>query len=162
LVKMKAVVWDDENLGADYREEEIPADMASAAAEAREKLLESVADVDESLMEKYLNGEAISEAEIRAAIRTGTLAMKIVPVVCGSAVKNKGVQPLLDAVVDLLPSPLDVPPMIGSNPDTGEEEERRVADDAPFTALAFKIMTDPYVGALTFLRVYSGVMNSGS
>ena len=162
LVKMKAIVWDDENLGADYREEEIPADMAAAVAAAREKLLEGAADADESLMEKYLNGEAISEAEIRAAIRAGTLAMKIVPVTCGSAFKNKGVQPLLDAVVDLLPSPLDVPPMIGSNPDTGEEEERRVADDAPFTALAFKIMTDPYVGALTFLRVYSGVMNSGS
>jgi len=162
LVKMKAIVWDDENLGADYREEEIPADMTAAAAEAREKLLEGASDADESLMEKYLNGEAISEAEIRSAIRAGTLAMKIVPVTCGSAFKNKGVQPLLDAVVDLLPSPLDVPPMIGHNPDTGEEEERRVADDAPFTALAFKIMTDPYVGALTFLRVYSGVMNSGS
>jgi elongation factor G len=162
LVKLKAVVWDDETLGADYHEEEIPADMAGAAAEARERLLEAVADVDESLMEKYLNGETISDAEIRAAVRAGTLAMKIVPVTCGSAFKNKGVQPLLDAVVDLLPSPVDVPPMIGSNPDTGEEEERRVSDDAPFTALAFKIMTDPYVGALTFLRVYSGVMNSGS
>src|SRR5262249_56877496 len=95
-------------------------------------------------------------------VSAGRVALKIVPVACGSAFKNKGVQPLLDAVVDLLPSPVDVPPMIGSNPDTGEEEERRVADDAPFTALAFKIMTDPYVGALTFLRVYSGVMNSGS
>src|SRR5262249_33207048 len=157
-----AVVWDDENLGADYRQEEIPADMAGAVAEAREKLLEGVADVDESLMEKYLNGEAISEEEIRAAVRTGTLAMKIVPGTCGSALKDKGVQPLLDAVVDLLPSPLDVPPMIGVNPDTGDDEERRAADDAPFTALAFKIMTDPYVGALTFLRVYSGVMSSGS
>src|SRR5215831_7287121 len=162
LVKMKAVVWDDEALGADYHEQDIPGDVAEAAAAAREKLLEGVADVDESLMEKYLNGEEISEAEIRNAIRVGTLAMKVVPVTCGSAFKNKGVQPLLDAVVDLLPSPLDVPPMMGANPDTGEEEERRAADDAPFTALAFKIMTDPYVGALTFLRVYSGVMTSGS
>jgi len=162
LGKMKAIVWDDENLGADYHEEEIPADLADAAAAAREKLLEAVSDVDEKLMEKYLNGEGISEDEIRAAVRTGTLAMKIVPVLCGSAFKNKGVQPLLDAVVDLLPSPLDLPPMVGVNPDTGEDEERRSDDKAPFTALAFKIMTDPYVGALTFLRVYSGVMTSGS
>jgi len=162
LGKMKAIVWDDENLGADYHEEEIPADLADAAAGAREKLLEAVSDVDEKLMEKYLNGEGISEDEIRAAVRTGTLAMKIVPVLCGSAFKNKGVQPLLDAVVDLLPSPLDLPPMVGVNPDTGEDEERRSDDKAPFTALAFKIMTDPYVGALTFLRVYSGVMTSGS
>src|SRR5215472_6041948 len=157
IVKMKAIVWDDENLGADYHEEDIPTELTDDAAAAREKLLESVADVDEKLMEKYLNGEAISEDEIRAAVRAGTLAMKIVPVLCGSAFKNKGVQPLLDAVVDLLPSPRDLPPMIGSNPDTGVEEERRADDGAPFTALAFKIMTDPYVGALTFLRVYSGV-----
>ena len=162
VVKMKAIVWDDENLGADYHEEDIPTELTDDAAAAREKLLEAVSDVDEKLMEKYLNGEAISEDEIRAAVRTGTLAMKIVPVTCGSAFKNKGVQPLLDAVVDLLPSPVDVPAMIGVNPDTGEDEERRPSDDAPFTALAFKIMTDPYVGALTFLRVYSGVMNSGS
>ncbi len=162
LVKMKAVVWDNEDLGATFHEEAIPADLAEAAEEAREKLLEAVADVDESLLEKYLNGEAIAEAEIRAAVRAGTLAMRIVPVLCGSAFKNKGVQPLLDAVVDLLPSPRDLPPMVGCNPDTGEDEERRANDDAPFTALAFKIMTDPYVGALTFLRVYSGVMNSGS
>src|SRR5215472_11031085 len=162
VVKMKAIVWDDENLGADYHEEDIPTELTDDAAAAREKLLESVADVDEKLMEKYLNGEAISEDEIRAAVRAGTLAMKIVPVLCGSAFKNKGVQPLLDAVVDLLPSPLDLPPMVGVNPETGEEEERRADDKAPFTALAFKIMTDPYVGALTCLRVYSGVMTSGS
>src|SRR5215472_479063 len=141
IVKMKAIVWDDENLGADYHEEDIPADLADAAADAREKLLEAVSDVDEKLMEKYLNGESISEDEIRAAVRAGTLAMKVVPVLCGSAFKNKGVQPLLDAVVDLLPSPLDLPPMVGANPDTGEEEERRSDDKAPFTALAFKIMT---------------------
>src|SRR5262245_17089170 len=162
LVRMKAVVWDNEDLGATFHDEDIPAELADEAAAAREQLLEAVSDVDESLMDKYLNGEAISEAEILAAVRAGTLAMKIVPVLCGSAFKNKGVQPLLDAVIELLPSPKDLPPMIGHNPDSGDEEERRSDDAAPFTALAFKIMTDPYVGALTFLRVYSGVMNSGS
>ena len=162
IVKQKAVVWDNEDLGASFHEEDVPADMADAVAEAREKLLEAIADVDESLLEKYLGGEVISESEIRAAVRAGTLAMKIVPVLCGSAFKNKGVQPLLDGVVDLLPSPLDTPPMRGANPDNGDEEERRSDDAGPFTALAFKIMTDPYVGALTFLRVYSGVMSSGS
>src|SRR5262249_2371018 len=132
------------------------------AADGRGKSLEARSDVEEKLREKYLTGESISEDETRAAVRAGTLAMKIVPVLCGSAFKNKGVQPLLDAVVDLLPSPLDLPPMVGVNPDTGEEEERRADDKARFTALAFKIMTDPYVGALTFLRVYSGVMSSGA
>src|SRR5262249_53005081 len=121
-----------------------------------------LADVDEHLMEKYLNGEPISEAELRAAVRQGTVQMKLVPVTCGSAFKNKGVQNLLDAVVDYLPSPLDVPPIKGSNPNTGDEESRLPKDSEPFTALAFKIMTDPYVGTLTFLRVYAGVMNSGS
>jgi elongation factor G len=162
LVRMKAIVWHDESLGAKYDVEEIPEDMAAAAASARERLLEAVADVSEPLMEKYLNGEAISEEEIRAGIRAGTLAMKIVPVVAGSAFKNKGVQNLLDAVVDYLPSPLDVPAMKGINPDKGTEVERQAKDSEPFTALAFKIMTDPYVGTLTFLRVYAGVMNSGS
>src|SRR5262245_56856494 len=162
LVRMKAIVWHDESLGAKYDVEEIPEDMRAAAANARERLLESVADVSEPLMEKYLNGEAISEDELRAGIRAGTLAMKIVPVVCGSAFKNKGVQHLLDAVVDYLPSPLDVPPVKGTHPDKGTELERQAKDSDPFTALAFKIMTDPYVGTLTFLRVYAGVMNSGS
>ncbi len=162
LVRMKAIVWHDESLGAKYDEEEIPEDMRAAAAAARERLLEAVADVSEPLMEKYLNGEALSEDEIRAGIRAGTVAMKIVPVVCGSAFKNKGVQHLLDAVVDYLPSPLDVPPMKGIHPDKGTEVERQAKDSDPFTALAFKIMTDPYVGTLTFLRVYAGVMNSGS
>jgi elongation factor G len=162
VVKQKAIVWDNEDLGASFHEEDVPADMADALADAREKLLEAIADVDESLMEKYLGGEPISEDEIRAAVRAGTLAMKLVPVFCGSAFKNKGVQPLLDGVVDMLPSPVDLAAMRGVNPDTGEEEERRADDASPFTALAFKIMTDPYVGALTFLRVYSGVMNSGS
>jgi elongation factor G len=162
LVTMKAVVWEDESLGARYRQEEIPADLQGEAEAAREKLIESLADCDEKVMQKYLDGGAITEAEVRAAIRAGTVQMKIVPVVCGSAFKNKGVQPLLDAVVDYLPSPLDVPPMHGVNPNTGNDEERLPSDTEPFTALAFKIMTDPYVGTLTFLRVYSGVMNSGS
>ena len=162
LVTMKAVVWEDESLGARYRQDEIPDDYAEAARAGRERLLETLADVDERLMEKYLNGEAISEAEVRAAIRTGTVKMQIVPVVCGSSFKNKGVQPLLDAVVDYLPLPLDIPPVKGINPNTDNEEERLPSDTEPFTALAFKIMTDPYVGTLTFLRVYAGVMNSGS
>src|SRR5262249_47197215 len=162
LVTMKAIVWEDESLGARYREEDIPADQLEASNAAREKLLEALADVDEHLMEKYLNGEPISEAELRAAVRQGTVQMKLVPVTCGSAFKNKGVQNLLDAVVDYLPSPLDVPPIKGSNPNTGDEESRLPKDSEPFTALAFKIMTDPYVGTLTFLRVYAGVMNSGS
>src|SRR5437763_721151 len=162
LITMKAVVWEDESLGARYREEEIPADLRPAAEAARERLLEALADVSESLMERYLNGETISEADIRAVLRAGTLEMKIVPVVCGSAFKNKGVQPLLDAVVAYLPSPLDVPPVRGVNPHSGHDEERLPRDDEPFTALAFKIMSDPYVGTLTFLRVYSGVMTSGS
>jgi elongation factor G len=162
LVGMKAMVWEDESLGARYRQEEIPADMLDAVKAAREKLLEAAADQDERLMEKYLNGEEISEAELRAALRAATVAMKIVPVVSGSAFKNKGVQPLLDAVVDYLPSPVDIPPVKGVNPNTGDDEERPARDEAPFTALAFKIMTDPYVGTLTFLRVYSGVMNAGS
>ena len=162
LVTMKAVVWEDESLGARYRQEDIPEDHLEAARASRERLIEALADVDERLMEKYLNGEAISEAEVRGAIRTGTLRMQVVPIVCGSSFKNKGVQPLLDAVIDYLPSPLDVPPVKGSNPNKGNEEERLPSDTEPFTALAFKIMSDPYVGTLTFLRVYAGVMSSGS
>ena len=162
LVTMKALVWDDESLGARWREDEIPADMKDDVDAAREKLLEAVADVDERLLEKYLNGEAIDETEIRTAIRTATLQLKLVPVLCGSAFKNKGVQALLDAVVDYLPSPIDKPPVTGINPDSGKEEERRADDAAPFAALAFKIMTDPYVGTLTFFRVYSGHIESGS
>jgi elongation factor G len=162
LIGQKAIVWRDETLGAKYEEEPIPADMADAAAAARERLLEAAADADEAVMEKYLAGGAVSEGDLRRAVRAGTLAMKLVPVVCGSAFKNKGVQLLLDAVVDFLPSPIDVPPVKGVNPNNGREEERQASDGAPFTALAFKIMTDPYVGALTFLRVYSGVLESGS
>src|SRR5437870_10901369 len=162
IVTMKAIVWEDESLGARYRQEEIPADARDAANAARERLLEALADVSKGLKEKYLKGHEIDEAEVRAAIRSGTVQMKFVPVLCGSAFKNKGVQLLLDAVIDYLPSPLDVPPMRGVNPNTGHDEERVAGDKEPFTALAFKIMSDPYVGTLTFLRVYSGVMASGS
>jgi elongation factor G len=162
LVRMKALVWEDEALGANFQIEEIPADLQADADAARERLMEAVSDLDEGLMERYLNGEAISDAEVQRALRAGTLAMKIVPVLCGTAFKNKGVQPLLDAVVDLMPSPADVPPVKGLRPDSEEEDVRRADDTAPFTALAFKIMTDPYVGTLTFLRVYSGMVESGS
>ncbi len=162
LVTMKAVIWDEESLGATYRDAEIPEDMRAVAAEYREKLMEAVADADESLMEKYLEGKSIDEAEIRVAIRTRTLAMTMVPVLCGSAFKNRGVQPLLDAVVDYLPSPVDVPPVKGVLPNSKEEATREASDTAPFAALAFKIMTDPFVGALAFFRVYSGVLSSGS
>ncbi len=161
LVRMKAIVWDDESLGAKYREADIPDAERAQADEYREKLIEAVADVDEKLMEKYLEGGAIGEDEIRAAIRKGTLAMTLVPVLCGSAFKNRGVQLLLDAVVEFLPSPLDVPPVKGVDPDTKEEAEREAKDSAPFSALAFKIMTDPFVGTLTFFRVYSGVLSAG-
>ena len=162
LVKMKAVVWEDESLGAKFHEEPISADMQAQAGEYREKLLEAAADCDEALMEKYLEGKEISEAELRKAIRSGTLSLKIVPMLCGSAFRNKGVQPMLDAVVDYLPSPLDIPPVKGVVPGTEKVEERPATDDAPFSALAFKIMTDPFVGTLTFFRVYSGSINSGA
>ena len=161
LVTMKAIVWDDDSLGSNYREAEIPEADCALAGEYREKLIEGAADADEKLMEKYLEGVAISEAEIRAAIRKGALAMTLVPVLCGSAFKNRGVQLLLDAVVEYLPSPLDVPAMKGIDPETKQESERIASDEAPFSALAFKIMTDPFVGTLTFFRVYSGVLNSG-
>ncbi len=159
---MKAIIWEEETLGAKYHEEEIPEDLVDMAEEYREKLIEALADVDEEIMMKYLEGEEITPEEIKAAIRKGTLEIKFFPMLCGSAFKNKGVQPLLDAVVDYLPSPLDVPPIKGINPNTGEEEERHASYDEPFSALAFKILTDPYVGQLTFIRVYSGLMESGS
>jgi elongation factor G len=162
LLRMKALVWDDESLGAKYHEEAIPADVLAAAEHAREKLVEAAADSDERLLEKYLEGQKISEDEIRGAVRKGTLAMKIVPVICGSAFKNKGVQPLLDSVVDYLPSPTDVPAVEGVNPDNGHVEKRPADDKAPFSALAFKIMSDPYVGTLSFFRVYSGCLETGS
>ncbi|ADU52375.1 translation elongation factor 2 (EF-2/EF-G) [Thermaerobacter marianensis DSM 12885] len=161
LVEMKAIFYRDE-LGTRYEAEEIPADMQEQAQEYREKLLEAVAEIDEELMMKYLEGEAISTEEIRAALRKGTVNLQLVPVLCGSAYRNKGVQLLLDAVVDYLPSPLDIAAVRGSDPKTGQETERKVSDDEPFSALVFKIMTDPYVGKLAFFRVYSGHLKAGS
>jgi elongation factor G len=162
LVQMKAVVWEEESLGAKFRVDPIPADLQPQAEEYREKLLEAAADCDEALMEKYLEGKEITESELRSAIRAGTVGLKIVPVLCGSAFRNRGVQPLLDAVVDYLPSPLDIPPVKGVNSATQKPEERPAQDDAPFAALAFKIMTDPFVGTLSFFRVYSGSLASGA
>ena len=162
LVTMKAIIWNEESLGAKFVEAEIPADLLESAEEYREKMIEEISSHDDVLMEKYLGGEALSEAEIMAAIRQATIDIKICPVVCGSAFKNKGVQPLLDAVVDYLPSPLDIPAIRGIDADTDQEVERKASDSEPFSALAFKIMTDPFVGQLCFIRVYSGVLNSGS
>jgi elongation factor G len=162
LVRMKAIVWEDESLGAKFRDEAIPEELASAAVEYREKLIEAAADSDETIMEKYLEGHEISEAELTKAIRSATLAIKIIPVLCGSAFRNKGVQPLLDAVIEYLPSPLDIPPVKGTDPDTQAPAERPAKDDAPFSALAFKIMTDPFVGTLSFFRVYSGSLSAGA
>jgi elongation factor G len=162
LVQMKAVIWEDDSLGAKFRVEAIPESMIAEAHQYRDKLLEAVADCDEAIMEKYLEGKEIGESELRRAIRNAALAIKIVPVLCGSAFRNKGVQPLLDAVVDYLPSPLDIPPVKGINPNSQAVEERPAKDDAPFSALAFKIMTDPFVGTLSFFRVYSGSLTSGA
>jgi elongation factor G len=161
LVEMKSIIWDEETLGAKFHEEPISQDMLSLANEWREKMIERVSDIDDTIMEKFLEGQEVTIEELKAAIRKGTLSLKIVPVLCGSAFKNKGVQPLLDAVVDYLPSPLDIPPVQGKTPD-GKDIQRLVSDDEPFSALAFKIMTDPYVGQLTYFRVYSGRLESGS
>ncbi len=162
LVKMKGFFYDDETLGAKYKIDEIPANLLDHATEYREKMLDAVAEFDEQVMEKYLNGQPLSEEEVRRAIRAGTIAMKITPVLCGSAFKNKGVQQLLDAVIDYLPSPLDIPPVKGVDPNTGKEVERRPDDSDPFSALAFKMMTDPFAGQLVFFRVYSGMLKTGS
>ena len=160
LVEMKADIYYDD-LGKDMRVEDIPEDMRELAEEYRTNLLEAVSDFDDEIMELYLEGEEVPADKIRAAIRRATLAVKMVPVVCGTSYKNKGVQKLLDAIVDYLPSPLDIPAVEGVNPKTGETETREASDDAPFAALAFKIMTDPYVGKLAFFRVYSGKVNAG-
>ncbi|HCE68285.1 MAG TPA: elongation factor G [Geobacter sp.] len=162
LVRMKAVIWNDESLGAEYSEIEIPAELIDEANEYREKMIEEISSHDDALMEKYLSGEVLTEAEIMSAIRTGTIAIKFCPVICGSSFKNKGVQNLLDAVVDYMPSPLDIPAIKGIDIDNGEEIERLASDAEPFAALGFKIMTDPFVGQLTFFRVYSGVVAAGS
>ena len=160
LVEMNARIYYDE-LGKDMRTEEIPADMQELAEEYRVKLLEAVSDFDDEIMMLYLDGEDVPADMIRAAIRKATVSVNMVPVVCGTSYKNKGVQKLLDAIVDFMPSPLDIPPVVGTNPKTDEEEHRAADDSAPFSALAFKIMTDPYVGRLSFFRVYSGTLESG-
>jgi elongation factor G len=162
LVSMKAYVYDDETLGAKYKIEEIPADLVDKAKEYREKMLEAVAEFDDQVMEKYLNGQPLTEDEIHRVIRAATINMKVTPVLCGSAFKNKGVQQLLDGVVEFLPSPLDIPAVKGLDPNTNKEVERKPADSEPFSALAFKIMSDPFAGQLTYFRVYSGTLKTGT
>jgi elongation factor G len=162
LVRMKAVVWDDEALGASFHDEEIPADLVEQAKQYHEQLVELASEVDEAATEAYLEGKVPTEAELKALIRKGTINSLFVPILCGSAFKNKGVQPLLDAVVDYLPSPVDVPPVKGIDVKTGEEVTRDPNDDAPLSMLAFKIMNDPFVGSLTFCRIYSGKVESGT
>jgi len=162
LVEMKAIIWDEESLGAKFNVTEIPEDLVELATEYREKMVEELSSHDDALMEKYLGGEELSIDEIRAAIRKSTTEIKICPVICGSAFKNKGVQNLLDAVIDYMPAPTDIPPIKGIKEGTEEEIERPSSDNEPFAALAFKIMTDPFVGQLCFFRVYSGVIESGS
>ncbi|MBE6101811.1 MAG: elongation factor G [Selenomonas ruminantium] len=161
LVKMEAIVYEDD-LGKVADEVAIPDDMKDMAEEYREKLLEACSEQDDEFMEKYLGGEDITEEDIKKVIRKATVSCNMVPVVCGTSYRNKGVQPLLDAVVDYMPAPTDIPPIKGVNPDSGEEDHRPSSDEAPFSALAFKIMTDPYVGKLAFFRVYSGILESGS
>jgi elongation factor G len=162
LIRMQAIVWEEDTLGAEFQMQEVPSAYADQALQYREKLLEAVAEQDESLLRKYVEGKEISEQEIRAAIRKATLALKITPVLCGASFRNKGVQPLLDAIVDYLPSPVDLPPVIGVHPRTEQEEQRSSADTEPLAALAFKLVADPYVGQLCYFRVYSGTMKSGS
>ena len=160
LVKMKAILWDDESQGIKFTYEDIPADLIDQANEWREKMVEAAAESSEELMDKYLSGEILSEEEIKLALRTRTIAGEIVPMMCGTAFKNKGVQAMLDAVIDYMPSPVDIPPVTGEL-ENGEQSVRQASDDEKFSALAFKIMTDPFVGQLIFFRVYSGVINSG-
>ncbi|MCK5286557.1 MAG: elongation factor G [Thermodesulfovibrionia bacterium] len=162
IINMRAYLYDDDALGASFIEATIPREFLPQTLEYREKMVELLADFDEVIMEKYLSGEEIDVEIIKAALRKGTINLRFTPVLCGSAFKNKGVQQLLDAIVDYLPSPLDIPPMKGTDPDTAKEVTRKASDDEPFAALAFKIMTDPFVGQLTFLRVYSGTMSTGS
>jgi len=162
LIAMKGLIWNDETKGSEYETAEIPDDLKDAAAAAREKLIEAVASVDDDLMHKYIEGEEITEKEIRAGLRKGTIDLKLVPVVTGSAFKNKGVQTLLDAVVDYLPSPLDIPPVEGTNPKNGQAEQRPADAGAPFSGLVFKIMADKHLGQLSFVRIYSGTIKAGS
>src|SRR5688500_5131056 len=162
LVNNRGIVWKDESLGAEFEYVEIPADMADKAAEYREQMIELIVEQDDEIMESYLEGNVPDAATLKKLIRKGTLAQAFVPITCGSAFKNKGVQPLLDAVVDYMPSPLDVPPIAGIIPDTDQEDSRPSSDEAPFAALAFKIMNDPFVGSLTFTRIYSGKLEKGT
>ena len=162
LVKMKALVWDSDVLGATFSEKEIPENMTDEALEYRNKLIETLSDFDDSIMEKFLDGVDVEENELKSAIRKATIDNKVAPVLCGSAFKNKGVQPLLNAVVDYLPSPVDIPPIKGIDANTKEEVERKADDNEPLSLLAFKIMSDPYVGRLTYFRIYSGKLESGS
>src|SRR3954467_13971641 len=161
LIQMKAIVWKDETMGAEYEVEEIPEELKKKAEAAHALLVEAIAETDDNLLHKFLEGETITPAELKAGIRAATIALKVFPVLVGTSFKNKGVQPLLDAVVDFLPSPVDNPIVKGTDPDKGEPIERKANDSEPFSALAFKIMADPFVGQLTFIRVYSGVLKSG-
>jgi elongation factor G len=162
LVKMKGIVWDDESLGAKFNEVEIPADLKEQADKYRQELVETAVEQDEALMEAYLEGKEISEEDLKKCIRKGTLSFAFVPIVCGSAFKNKGVQPLLDAVVDFLPSPIDIGEIKGTKPGTEDQLTRKFSNTEPFAALAFKVANDPFVGSLTFIRIYSGTLNSGT
>ena len=162
LVKMKGLVWEAEDLGAKFNEVEIPADLKDKAEKYRKELIETAVEQDEKLMEAYLDGKEISENDLKKCIRKGTLNFSFVPVLTGSAFKNKGVQPLLDAVVDFLPSPLDLNEIKGTKPGTDEEVVRKFDDNEPFSALAFKVANDPFVGTITFIRIYSGKLISGT
>lgn len=162
LLEWKAIVWRDETLGADFEVIDVPSEYVTEAERYREKLLEMVCETEDALLEKYVSGEKIGVPELKAAIRRGTIKLQFTPVLCGASFRNKGVQTLLDAVVEYLPSPLDIPPVSGTNPDTGKEETRNASDEEPFSALVFKIMTDPYVGQLSYFRVYSGYLQSGA
>jgi elongation factor G len=161
LLTEKAIVWDDESLGARFEEQPVPEQLVSAVQAGRERLVEAVADFDDCIAAKYLDGEPIGADQLRKALREATLRLAVVPVLCGSAFKNKGVQPLLDAIIDYLPSPLDVPPVEGKHPHTGEPQQRKADDNEPLSALVFKLMSDKHVGHLTYIRVYSGRMKSG-
>jgi len=161
LIAMKAIIWQDETMGAEYVTEEIPAELKKKAEAFHAQLVETVAENDDDMLHKFLEGEAISPEELKASLRKSTIALKVFPVVVGTAFKNKGIQPLLDAVIDFLPSPLDTPEIHGLDPENGETITRKADDKEPFSALAFKIMADPFVGQLTFIRVYSGQLQSG-
>ncbi|HZS36594.1 MAG TPA: elongation factor G, partial [Polyangia bacterium] len=162
LFEMKTVLWSEEELGAKFDVVPIAGKLEAQAKAARERMVEQIADVDDAVANRYLAGQGVSAEELRAGMRRATIALKAVPVLCGTAFKNKGVQPLLDAVVDFLPSPADIPPVTGTHPESKQKVSRRAADDQPFSSLAFKIMNDPFVGQLTFFRVYSGTLDAGS